>query len=221
MAIFSPDVVEAFLSTLRFQVCLFCLVFLGSKQRYCLEIFPDDQHARVQVFSLSLIFRMWSLPHYRSKTFQADLLANLSNVAIPGTGIPLSLFCYWKATALILVFFINPVVCFIGAVNKANKTRCNNMNEYISSVCRLYKQHLLHPDDWLSLWSLNCRLTSLHSLVSKSTGFKQEDKWTFLVDGERLGVPVTPFDKVTDSIVVKNKNIEGGMGIHFFKNAGK
>ena len=40
----------------------------------------------------------------------------------------------------------------------------------------------------------------------------QEDKWTFLLAGERLGVPVTPFDRTRESIVCKNKNIEGGMG---------
>lgn len=32
-----------------------------------------------------------------------------------------------------------------------------------------------------------------------------------------MGVSVTPYDDVTDTLVCKNKNIEGGMGIHFYK----
>jgi hypothetical protein len=220
MSSFSRDMSDAILSTLRFQVCLFSLVFLGMKQGYCKEIFPEDQHARVQVYSLSLIFRMWSLPHYRSASFQEDLIANLSNVAIPGTGVPLNIFCRFKLAAMVLVFILNPLICFIAAINKANKAKYENIKLYLSAVFRFYIQHLLHPDDWFSLWSLNCRLTSLHSLTTNAPGFKQEDKWTFLIDGERLGVPVTPFDRTMEALVVKNKNIEGGMGIHFFSNAG-
>jgi hypothetical protein len=45
-----------------------------------------------------------------------------------------------------------------------------------------------------------------------------ENKWTFLDEGSKLGVPVSPFLK-TPGIVVKHRNEEGGMGIHFFKNA--
>ena len=44
-----------------------------------------------------------------------------------------------------------------------------------------------------------------------------ENKWTFLVDGHKMGVPVSPFLTNIESIVCKNINIEGGMGIHFFK----
>lgn len=47
--------------------------------------FGGDVWANVQVFSLSLIFRMWSVaPHYRSRDFQEDMINNLKNVAIPG-----------------------------------------------------------------------------------------------------------------------------------------
>ena len=37
-------------------------------------------------------------------------------------------------------------------------------------------------------------------------------------EGQKANVPVSPFMDI-DSVVLKNKNIEGGMGIHFFKNA--
>jgi hypothetical protein len=81
-------------------------------------------------------------------------------------------------------------------------------------TCKL--THLLHPDDWFSFWRLNCQVVSYHSLARQTPGYKQEDKWTFLKDGHAMGVPVSPFLEL-QSIVCKNKNIEGGMGIHFFK----
>ena len=48
---------------------------------------------RIHVFSLALTLRLWARPHYRHGTFQDDALANLRNVAVPGTGVPLSVFC--------------------------------------------------------------------------------------------------------------------------------
>lgn len=45
-------------------------------------------------------------------------------------------------------------------------------------------------------WRLNSRVVGYHELLTHTPGYKQEDKWTFLVDGERLKVPVTPVLKV-------------------------
>ena len=139
------------------------------------------------MYSLSLIFKLWDKPHYRSKSFQVDLLNNLSNVAIPGTGIPLSYFCHLKFTAYLLVFIINPIVCLFGAIHKANKLSLVTYDEYVITICKFFKMHLLRPDDWFSFWQLNCRLTSFHSHVTKARGFDLEDKWTFLLEGEELG----------------------------------
>ena len=47
--------------------------------------------ARLQIYSLCLHLRLWSSPHYRSGTFANDMRKNLRNVALPGTGVPLSL----------------------------------------------------------------------------------------------------------------------------------
>lgn len=44
-------------------------------------------------------------------------------------------------------------------------------------------------------------------------------RWTFLVQGKALGVPVSPFLEDLEDLVVKNKNMEGGLGIYFFQNA--
>lgn len=46
---------------------------------------------------------------------------NLRNVAIPGSGIPLSLFCLLKGLAFLFVMAINPIVCFLAAINAQKK----------------------------------------------------------------------------------------------------
>jgi hypothetical protein len=147
-------------------------------------------------------------------------LDNLKNVAIPGTGIALSWFCYSKYTALIFVFLLNPLLCFLGAVNQARVFRhTDTSSEFLRLLEEYFTKNLLHPDDWFSLWRMNSHLVSFHSMVTGSQDYKMEDKWTFLVSGKALQVPVSPFNDQTEAIVCKNKMIEGGMGIHFYRNA--
>ena len=181
--------------------------------------YSEDQWAKVQVFSLSLIFKLWSVKHYRSPSFQQDMIDNLRNVAIPGTGLALSWFCYSYWTCLFYVLFINPFICLLGSVNKVRKEPFVSLEDTIQSVVTHFTRHLLHPDDWFSFWRLNCRLVSYHSGLTSSTDYLQEDKWTFLTLGKSLGVPVSPYFDHFENLVCKNKNIEGGMGIFFYKNA--
>eukprot|EP01038_Epipyxis_sp_PR26KG_P011743 gene11743-15714_t len=180
-----------------------------------------DLHAKVQIYSLSLIFKLWSKPHYRSSSYKQDMIDNLKNVAIPGTGLPLSLFCHNYLLCLLFVFFANPIICLIGAINKAIVHHPNHKfnEDFFKAISIYYYNHLYRPDDWFSLWRLNCRLVSYHSQVTKAVGYSQEDKWTFLTSGKDAGVPVTPFNTTSRTLVCKNKNIEGGMGIFFYKNA--
>ena len=215
-------------TTWLYMYALLELVLLGSGyDDCCMRLFPGDLWARVHIFSLSLIFKLWSVPHYRSQHQQQDLKDNLRNVAIPGTGIPLSVFCYEKYSALCFIMFVVPLVCLIAAFNKANKDQ-EAMNpkqkdgkSYCDRVGAYYIQHLIHPDDWFSFWQLNCRLASWHSCVQGSEQYSMEDKWTFLREGHKVGVPVSPFLDDVEALVVKHKSIEGGMGIHFYKNATK
>ncbi len=82
-----------------------------------------------------------------------------------------------------------------------------------------FATRLLAPDDWFSLWRLNSKIAALHShLRNIPEGYAMENKWTFLVEGTKRGVPVSPF-LATPGIVVKHRNEEGGMGIHFYHNA--
>jgi hypothetical protein len=178
-------------------------------------------HAKVHLYSLSLIFEIWSQPHYRNGNFQEDMVKNLRNVAIPRTGIPLSSFCHSKLTTYAFVFVAYPIIALVAALHVvyvALKKDGHSFEVAVESGVEAFKEQLLTPRDWFSLWRLNCRLASYHSGKTKAEGYKMEDKWTFLVAAEKAGVPISPCMKVGE-IVVKDRNEEGGMGIHFFKNA--
>ena len=210
-------IITALRETVFYILALVDYIFWGtcySNSQY----FKNNQWARVQIYSLSLIFKMWEKKTYRSPTFQQDMIDNLRNVAIPGTGIPLSFFAtnYWLCLFFVLV--INPVVCLLGAINKARYMKVP-FQERLAVISRLYIDHLLCPRDWFSFWRLNCRLASYHSLVTQSSHYRMEDKWTFLFEGNQRGVPVSPFLSDLRHLVVKDKNVEGGLGIHFYENA--
>jgi len=170
------------------------------------------KRARIHIFSLALIFYLWDKPHYRKASYQEDKRDNLRNVAVPGTGCPLSLFTRNKATAMFLLLVIYPIISVVAALHlyytKSSK-----------DVAEEYATRLLAPDDWFSYWRLNCRIAALHALLyDVPPGYAMENKWLFLQQGIALGVPVSPVLS-TPAIVVKHKNEEGGMGIFFYKNA--
>jgi len=138
---------------------------------------------------------------------------NFANVAIPGTGLPLSLFVWNRPLAFGFVCAASPVVSIMAALRLWVKTRGK------SSISEEYAIRLLAPDDWFSYWRLNCRIAGMHALLNDNPpGYEMENKWTFLEEGAKRGVPVSPIMD-TPAIVVKHKNEEGGMGIYFYKNA--
>lgn len=205
----------ALVDTIKYEYS-FYLLLIQSKKYEDFDVFESDIRAKVQLFSLSLTFKMWSRPHYRSATFQQDMINNLRNVAIPGTGVPLSLFCYHWITCLLFVLVLNPVICILGAINKSWKVS-STTQEFLVRSLSYYSDHLLHPDDWFSYWRLNCSLVSYHSMLTRTDGYALENKWQFLVRGNEKGVPVSPFLSDVSAIVCKNINVEGGMGIHFYQ----
>ncbi|CAM9432865.1 unnamed protein product, partial [Ascophyllum nodosum] len=194
--------------TFAFYRCIFYFL-CGGKYKKC-TYFTNRLQARVQCYSLALVFYLWSKPHYRNSTFKEDMRKNLRNVAIPGSGVPISYFCSLKATAFLFIVVINPIACLVGAFNEQRK--------HGRPWAQTYVEQLLRPQDWFSFWRLNCRLASYHAFVTGSKGYCQEDKWTFLRDGKSKGVPISPFLDVP-AVVIKDKNEEGGMGLFFFKNA--
>lgn len=175
---------------------------------YC----KDSVESRVYIRSIALAMSLWSLPHYRNGSFQEDMEKNLRNVAIPGTGLPLSVLCRSKLRFYFAVLFLAPAAClYVAAFVKTKESRGD-------AIADRFARLLLRPTDWFTLWRINCCLASYHAHVTKSTDFQAEDKWTFLQMAEKKGIPVSPTLELP-AIVVKDRNEEGGMGINFFANA--
>lgn len=146
------------------------------------------QHARVHLYTLASAFYLYNKPHYRKLSYKQDIIDNFANVAIPGTGLPLSLFVWNKILAFGLVCTASPICSFIASVHLWLKTRGK------SSISNEYAIRLLAPDDWFSYWRLNCRVAGLlHALLNDiPPGYEMENKWTFLEEGSKRDVPVSP-----------------------------
>lgn len=195
---------------------------LGSESNFpYLRPTPNDsedtllfkQYARIHLYSLASAFYLYNKPHYRKGSYRDDLIDNLRNVAIPGTGIPLSLFVKSKITALGFILTASPAISFVASIHNWIKSG------FKASISQEYATRLLAPDDWFSYWRLNCNIVGMHSLLNDMPeGYEMENKWTFLEEGNKRGVPVSPY-LTTPGIVVKHRNEEGGLGIFFYKNA--
>lgn len=169
--------------------------------------------ARIHLFSLASQFYLYNKPHYRKGSYREDLVDNLENVAIPGTGLKLSWIACNRLVGLSFLMTAYPAVSFVASVHQWF------MSKFETSISGEFATRLLAPDDWFSYWRLNCTVVGLHALLNDSPpDYDMENKWKFLEEGVKRGVPVSPYLK-TPGIVVKHKNEEGGLGIHFYKNA--
>jgi hypothetical protein len=170
------------------------------------------QHARIHLYTLTANLYLYSKPHYRKGSYATDLVDNLRNVAIPGTGLPLSWIAQGRILAIPFLLVGYPTVALVASLSYWWRTG--------GSLSAEYEKRLLAPDDWFSYWRLNCVVTGLHALLYDRPGdYDMENKWTFLQQGTAVGVPVSPFLSTPSAIVVKHRNEEGGLGIHFYRNA--
>eukprot|EP00401_Gymnodinium_catenatum_P027258 CAMPEP_0117495406 /NCGR_PEP_ID=MMETSP0784-20121206/20114_1 /TAXON_ID=39447 /ORGANISM="" /LENGTH=471 /DNA_ID=CAMNT_0005290323 /DNA_START=54 /DNA_END=1470 /DNA_ORIENTATION=+ len=195
----------------------------GSYAEYGTKPYGGSLHAAVHVFSLALELKLWSRPHYRKPSYQADIIDNYRNVAVPGTGIPLSLFARNRIVAAFYLVAVYPVLCFFASFHHAWKLSKNKSMPFPARWAAAFREQLLEPQDWFSFWRINSRVAAWHSVVTSKEGtdyhdYEMENKWDFIKRGLELGVPVSPILKAR-GIVMKHKNEEGGMGIHFYKNA--
>jgi hypothetical protein len=187
--------------------------YLKPKKTDTDETLQFKQHARIHLFTLASAFYMYNKPHYRKQSYKEDLVDNFRNVAIPGTGLPLSIFVRSKLMAFSFVLTASPLCSLISAFHLWVRTG------FKSSISQEYATRLLTPNDWFSYWRLNCRVAGMHALLNGTPkGYTMENKWTFLKDGKEAGVPISPYLE-SPAIVVKHKNEEGGLGIFFYKNA--
>ncbi len=110
------------------------------------------------------------------------------------------------------MLFINPLVSLAAAIYSTSY-----LSRHQGSIATAYRELLLQPRHWFAIWRLNCVLVAAHAHHTNAVGgYLMEDKAAFLVAGEKLGLPVSPFERER-ALVVKHKSIEGGMGIHVYR----
>jgi hypothetical protein len=113
--------------------------------------FASNMKAKVHTYARALPLILWSKKHYRSGTFQHDLIKNLRNVAFPGTGLPLSTMCCTRLSAWALILLAAPAYSMAAAFVQAQSKRWN-----LAHVLNIYRKILLEPKDWFSFWRCAC-----------------------------------------------------------------
>lgn len=173
-----------------------------------------DRRILIHIYSLVMMIRLFSLPHYRAKSYGEDLRANLRNVIVPFTAVPLSIFCRNKFLCLFFLICIYPFWAFIGSIYLSiYDPRKKSMDEH-------FYEQLLKPNYWFATWRMNCTVVAYHSWKrweKTKEQYAMEDKGHFLLEGKKLNIPVTPVLEIP-RIMIKHKSIEGGMGIHVYDN---
>ena len=122
---------------------------------------------RLCIYSLALHLRLFGDGHYRSGTFQNDLAKNLRNVALPATGVPLSVFCSCRPLALLFAWLLLPLAALVAAVRRPSSSGGSLGGAFASS--------LLSDWSWFHYWRLNCVLASYHALATSDPGYGLED----------------------------------------------
>ena len=206
----SVAVSQAINSLLKYYKTLYYFLVKQGSLETC-PYFTENIHSQCHLYSIALIFSIWDKPHYRAGTFQNDMIKNLRNVAVPGTGIPLSLFARSKLLAYWMIFVGYPIICFMAALHSSKGS--------LTQFCAAFIEQLVAPHDWFSFWRLNCRLATAHSFASEwKDEYDMEDKRKFLQEAEKHNIAVTPCINIGE-IVCKHRNEEGGLGYENYKNA--
>lgn len=182
----------------------------------------------VWMHTLALNMQLWSEPHYRADSLKHDLVANFSNIAFPGTGIPMSWVCCSKMVAIVYLLACHPWVILACSLVISRST----LHRRGRTFGEIFEEELLAPKHWFALWRINSTLVAAHHNAHTHAPkiqkeYRYENKWDFLElalqQSEKTSsaakFKVTPIITDISEMVCKHKNIEGGMGIHMFKNA--
>lgn len=131
----------------------------------------------------------------------------------------MSAFAVSKSMVWLFFFGLYPIIALAAAAFELQGgAKRSPAGGWWCELRALYVQHLLEPRHWFGLWRMNCTIVAEHSRISKLSGeYAMEEKGLFLLEGQKQGIPVSPFLSFP-SLIVKHRAIEGGMGIHFFEN---
>jgi hypothetical protein len=215
-----------------FGRCAVLLIGFHSKQDRGVMTMTNNEEQNlfkaVWLHTLALNMQLWSEPHYRADSLRHDLVANFSNIAFPGTGIPMSWVCCSKMVAIMYLLVCHPWVILAASLVISRST----LHRRGRTFGEVFEEELLAPKHWFALWRINSTLVAAHHNAHAhapkiQNEYRYENKWDFLElalqqsekASSAANFKVTPIITKVAEMVCKHKNIEGGMGIHMFKNA--
>ena len=114
-----------------------------------------------------------------------------------------------KYVYLFSILVIYPMFIFIYSIVNYLYNRVN--------IIKTYNKQLLCPDSWFCIWRINSTLIQYFYTKTLSTNLKYENKKLFLLEANKLNIPISSYKN--DDYIIKNINIEGGLGIKLYKNA--
>jgi len=93
--------------------------------------------AAIWLCSLARTPTLWTKRHYRSASFGADIRANLRNVAVPCTGIPMHWFLFGPASCWVFLIIVYPLAALVVSVYLALRHK--------KDLGEKFEEHLLQP----------------------------------------------------------------------------
>jgi hypothetical protein len=210
----------------EYSLCFYYFIVRNGKYSNChLFInFNDELSKRIKVhlFFLNLHYKLWNQQHYRAGSFQQDAIKNLRNVSLPGIPFSLKYIFYQKFYTLLFLLVFYPLLAMCSALKltlyEYKRQKKKSFKQLFRTFDDSFLQLLLYPSNWFVFWRTNCALSSWHFSVTKSDSYRFEDKWLFIDVASKHNIPVSPIFSKIHSIVCKDRNEEGGMGIQFFDN---
>ena len=174
--------------------------------------FQNDSHAKVHTYCLGIVLYKWNDKGLNGNTIRDHLRQHLGSLTLYKCIIPMKFWLYSKWSYYIFLFLVYPLFCIINALTE-KKVRG------FAEVPSTFQIKLINPSHWVTLGWTNavCSFFSLQELpASVSSLFKQ----TRLIEAAKeCNIPV--IEKLDGEIVIKNANVEGGMGIKFFNTNSK
>ncbi|KAJ1488746.1 hypothetical protein T484DRAFT_1782287 [Baffinella frigidus] len=167
----------------------------------------DRGGAKAALYLAACTPYLWSRPHYRASSYREDLRNNLQNVALPGTGIALSVLCLHNLLACAALILLPPLAAFVGALRRKAATGGREDGPGAEREGRG------------GAGRGGGGLAALHESITGEEGYALEDKLVFLERAEAQGLPVTPWLKEPALFVCKRRDTEGGLGYQALSNA--
>ena len=109
----------------------------GSSLQACPMLKHRSPIVALWLFSLARTPLLWNRRHYRAASFGADIRANLSNVAVPATGIPMHWLLLGPVSSTMYLLILYPLSSILASIFLALR--------YKKDVGKSFEEHLLWP----------------------------------------------------------------------------